>query len=336
MKILLTGGMGYIGSHTAVELLKLGYEVEILDNLFNSKITVLDSIEKITGIRPIFHKVDLLDVRGMDQVFKNGSFDLVIHFAGLKSVGESVEKPLKYYENNVGGTINLLKCMKKNGVNRIVFSSSATVYGDQGVAEFTEEMQTGVGITNPYGETKHVIEEMLKDVSESDKEFEVTILRYFNPVGAHSSGLIGEDPNDIPNNLMPIIMKVSTGEIKELNVYGDDYNTVDGTGVRDYIHVVDLAKGHVAAIKKMKPGVSIYNLGTGKGTSVFEMVAAFEKASGKKIPYKVASRRAGDLAEVYANPNKAQKELGWRTELVIDDAMRDTINYLNHVKKNER
>lgn len=330
MKILLTGGTGYIGSHTAIELVKLGYEVEILDNLFNSKVTVLDKIEEITGVKPKFYKVDLLDKEGMDKVFAEGGYDLVIHFAGLKAVGESVEKPLKYYENNVGGTINLLECMKKYNVNKIIFSSSATVYGDQGVAELTEEMQTGVGITNPYGETKHVIEEILKDVAEADKKFEATILRYFNPVGAHESGLIGEDPNDIPNNLMPIIMKVSTGEIKELSVYGDDYDTVDGTGVRDYIHVVDLAKGHVAAIEKMEPGISIYNLGTGKGTSVLEMVAAFEKASGKKLPYKVVARRAGDLAEIYANPSKAEKELGWKAELTIEDAMNDTINYLKH------
>lgn len=332
MKILLTGGTGYIGSHTAVELIDQGYEVEIMDNLFNSKITVLDSIEKITGVKPVFYKVDLLDMPKMDEMFKNGHYDLVIHFAGLKAVGESVEKPIKYYENNVGGTINLLKCMKKYGVNKIVFSSSATVYGDQGVAELTEDMQTGVGITNPYGETKHVIEEILKDVAESDKDFEATLLRYFNPVGAHASGLIGEDPNDIPNNLMPIVMKVSTGEIPVLKVYGNDYDTIDGTGVRDYIHVVDLAKGHVAAIDKMKPGISIYNLGTGKGTSVLEMVAAFEKASGKKLPYEITDRRPGDLAEIYANPGKAKRELGWETELTIEDAMNDTINYLNHNK----
>ena len=334
MKILLTGGTGYIGSHTAVELIERGYEIEILDNLFNSKITVLDDIEKITGMKPKFHKVDLLDMPAMEKVFKEGDFDTVIHFAGLKAVGESVEKPLKYYENNVGGTINLLKCMKKYDVNKIVFSSSATVYGDQGVAELTEDMQTGVGITNPYGETKHVIEEILKDVAEADQKFEATILRYFNPVGAHKSGLIGEDPNGIPNNLMPIIMKVSTGEIKELSVYGDDYDTPDGTGMRDYIHVVDLAKGHVAAIEKMKPGVSIYNLGTGKATSVLEMVAAFERASdGKKLAYQIVGRRAGDLPKIFANPTKAKKELGWETELTIENAMDDTINYLKHYAK---
>lgn len=331
-KVLVTGGTGYIGSHTVVELIEAGYEVEILDNLFNSKVTVLDKIAKIAGIKPKFHQVDLLDTDKMDKVFAEGNFDLVIHFAGLKAVGESVEKPLWYYENNVGGTINLLKSMKKYNVHKIIFSSSATVYGDQGVAKLDETMVTGVGITNPYGETKHVIEEILKDVSESDDEFSATILRYFNPVGSHPSGLIGEDPNGIPNNLMPIIMKVSTGEIPELSVYGDDYDTVDGSGVRDYIHVVDLAKGHMAAINNMKPGISIYNLGSGKGTSVFEMIKAFEKASGKKLAFKVVERRAGDLAEIFADPSKAEKELGWKTELTIDDAMRDTINYLNMVK----
>jgi UDP-glucose 4-epimerase len=333
MKILLTGGTGFIGSHTTIELIKLGYEVEIMDNLFNSKITVLDKIEKISGVKPKFYKVDLLDKEGMDDVFSEGQYDLVIHFAGLKAVGESVEKPLKYYENNVCGTINLLECMKKHGVKKIIFSSSATVYGDQGVAELTEDMRTGVGITNPYGETKHIIEEILKDVAEAEPEFEVTILRYFNPVGSHPSGLIGEDPNDIPNNLMPIIMKVSTGEIEKLRIFGDDYDTVDGTGVRDYIHVVDLAKGHVAAVAKMKPGVSVYNLGTGKGTSVLEIVAAFEKASGKKLPYEIVERRAGDLAEIYANPSKAKKELGWEATLTIEDAMNDTINYLKHLEE---
>ena len=331
MKILLTGGTGYIGSHTAIELLKLGYEVEILDNLFNSKITVLDEIEKITGVRPKFYEIDLLDKTGMDKVFEEGHYDLVIHFAGLKAVAESVEKPLKYYENNVGGTINLLESMNKYNVKKIIFSSSATVYGEQGETEMFEDMQTGVGITNPYGETKYVIEGILKDVAVADPEFSATILRYFNPVGAHESGLIGEDPNDIPNNLMPIIMKVSTGEIPVLKVYGDDYDTIDGTGMRDFIHVVDLAKGHVAAIEHMKKGISIYNLGTGKATSVLEMVAAFEKASGKKLPYEIAPRRAGDLAKVYANPGKAERELNWKAELTIDDAMRDTINYLNHL-----
>lgn len=330
-RILVTGGTGYIGSHTVIELLRRDYEIDILDNLFNSKITVLDKIEKISGKRPNFHKIDLLDFEKTEELFKNNQYDLVMHFAGLKAVGESVEKPLKYYENNVGGTINLLKCMQKYGVNKIIFSSSATVYGEQPIPKLDETMPTGTGITNPYGETKHIIEEILKDVVESDNKFEAVILRYFNPVGNHPSGLIGEDPNDIPNNLMPIIMKVSRGEMKELSVYGDDYPTPDGSGVRDFIHVVDLARGHVAAIDKMKPGVLIYNLGTGKGTSVFEMIKAFEKASDKKLPYKVVGRRAGDLAEMFADPSKAEKELGWKTELTVEDAMRDTINYLNNL-----
>lgn len=330
-RILVTGGTGYIGSHTIIELYKKGYEIDVLDNLFNSKITVLDKIEEIAGKRPNFYEIDLLDMDKMDKLFEDNKYDLVIHFAGLKAVGESVEKPLKYYENNVGGTINLLKCMQKHDVKKIIFSSSATVYGKQPVAKLDETMPTGLGITNPYGETKHMIEEILKDVAESDPKFEAVILRYFNPVGNHSSGLLGEDPNDIPNNLMPIIMKVSRGEIKELSVYGDDYPTPDGSGIRDFIHVVDLAKGHVAAIDKMKPGVLIYNLGTGKGTSVFEMIAAFEKASGKKLPYKVVDRRAGDLAEIYADPSKAEKELGWKAELTVEDAMRDTMSYLNNL-----
>ena len=330
-KILVTGGTGYIGSHTIVELYKKGCEIDVLDNLFNSKITVLDKIEKIVGKRPNFYEVDLLDYEKMDKIFAENDYDLVIHFAGLKAVGESVEKPLKYYENNVGGTINLLKCMKKYGVRKIIFSSSATVYGEQPVAKLDETMTTGTGITNPYGETKFMIEEILKDVAVSDPEFQAVILRYFNPVGNHPSGFLGEDPNDIPNNLMPIVMKVSRGEIAELSVYGDDYPTPDGSGVRDYIHVVDLAKGHVAAMDVMKPGVLVYNLGTGKGTSVFEMIAAFEKASGKKLPYKVVGRRAGDLAEIYADPAKAEKELGWKTELTVEDAMRDTMTYLNNL-----
>ena len=250
-RILVTGGTGYIGSHTIIELYKKGYEVDIVDNLFNSKITVLDKIEEIAGKRPDFYQVDICDEEALEEVFTKNKYDLVIHFAGLKAVGESVEKPLKYYENNVGGTINLLKCMKRHGVNKIIFSSSATVYGEQPTPKLDETMPTGMGITNPYGETKHVIEEILKDVAESDDNFEAVLLRYFNPVGNHPSGLIGEDPNDIPNNLMPIIMKVSRGEIKELSVYGDDYPTKDGSGVRDYIHVVDLAKGHVAVIDKM-------------------------------------------------------------------------------------
>lgn len=331
-RILVTGGTGYIGSHTIIELYKKGYEIDVLDNLFNSKITVLDQIEKISGKRPNFYNIDLLDYFKMDELFTNNHYDLVIHFAGLKAVGESVEKPLKYYENNVGGTINLLKCMKAHDVHKIIFSSSATVYGVQSVPKYVETMTTGTNIASPYGKTKYMIEEILKDVANSDPEFSAAILRYFNPVGNHPSGLIGEDPNDTPNNLMPIIMKVATGEIAELKVYGNDYPTLDGTCRRDYIHVVDLAKGHVAAITNMQPGIKIYNLGSGKSTSVLEMITAFEKASGHKLPYNIAERRAGDLAEFYADPSKAERELKWHTELSIEDAMRDTIKYLDYVK----
>ena len=331
-RILVTGGTGYIGSHTAVELIEAGYEVEILDNLFNSKVTVLDQIEEITGVKPKFYEVDMRDKEAMDEVFAGTKFDLVMHFAGLKAVGESVEKPLEYYENNIGGTVNMLESMERHGVKKVIFSSSATVYGDPGVAEFVETMETGHGITNPYGQTKFMIEQIMKDLSVADPEFSVVLLRYFNPVGAHKSGLIGEDPNGRPNNLMPIVMKVATGEIPELTVYGDDYPTPDGTCVRDYIHVVDLAKGHLAAMKGLKPGVSIYNLGSGKGTSVLEMIQAFDKASGEKLPYKIGERRAGDLAMMYANPSLALKELGWKTELDINDAMEDTLRYLKNNK----
>lgn len=332
-KILATGGTGYIGSHTVIELINNGYEVDIIDNLFNSKITVLDQIEKITGKKPKFYEADLLDEAKLDEIFREGHYDTVIHFAGLKAVGESVEKPLIYYRNNITGTVNLLEAMKKYGVHEIVFSSSATVYGIQDNPEFVETMTTGMNLTNPYGRTKYFIEEIMKDYAAADPEFKATLLRYFNPIGAHESGLIGEDPNGIPNNLMPIIMRVAEGRIDKLHIYGDDYPTADGTCRRDYIHVVDLAKGHVAAIEHMKNGVEIYNLGTGTPTSVKEMVAAFEKASGKALPYEITGRRAGDLAEMWANADKAKRELGWQTALNIDDAMRDTINYLNNVKE---
>lgn len=333
MKILLTGGTGYIGSHTAVELIERGHEVEILDNLYNSKITVLDNIKAITGVKPKFYKVDLMDAEATERIIAEGDYNLVIHFAGLKAVGESVEKPLLYYKNNIGGTVNLLEAMQKHNVRKIIFSSSATVYGDQDGVKLTEEMQTGVGITNPYGQTKFMIEQILRDMVVACPGFEVTILRYFNPVGAHMSGLIGEDPNDIPNNLMPIIMKVALGEIAELKIYGNDYDTPDGTGMRDFIHVVDLARGHVAAINGMKPGVSVYNLGTGEATSVMEMVKAFEEASGVKLPYKIVARRPGDLAKIYASVSKAERELNFKTELTVADAMRDTIHYLNNYKE---
>ncbi|MBQ6355045.1 UDP-glucose 4-epimerase GalE [Candidatus Saccharibacteria bacterium] len=331
-KILITGGTGYIGSHTAVELINAGYEVEILDNLANSKASVIDRIFEITGVRPVFHQVDLLDSSAVLKVFKEGSFSSVIHFAGLKAVAESVEKPLLYYENNVGGTLNLLKAMYETGVSRIVFSSSATVYGDIPIGGhgFTEDMPTGRGITNPYGRTKYMIEEILKDICISDPTFSATILRYFNPIGAHPSGLIGEDPNGIPNNLMPLVMRVARKEMPELSVFGNDYETPDGTCIRDYIHIVDLAKGHLAALSHAEPGVAIYNLGTGRGTSVLEMVAAFEKASGESLPYRTMPRRAGDLPIVFADVSKAFSELGFKATLSVDDAMRDTLKFLRN------
>ncbi len=330
MKILATGGTGYIGSHTVIELIKKGYEVEILDNLYNSKIEVLDKIEKITGVRPKFHQVDMMDKDGVENVFANGGFDAVIHFAGLKAVGESVEKPLEYYETNIGGTLNILNSMRNHNVNRIIFSSSATVYGDPHQPTCVETLETGRGLTNPYGKTKYMIEEILKDAAFANKNLSVTLLRYFNPVGNHESGLIGEDPNGIPNNLMPIIMKVYKKEIPELSVYGNDYETRDGSCIRDYIHVVDLAEGHILAMEHMQPGVAIYNLGTGNGTTVFEMISAFEKASGEKLPFKVAPRRAGDLACLTADSSKAETELGWHATHTVEDAMRDTINFLRN------
>ena len=327
-RILVTGGTGYICSHTVVELISAGHEVEILDNLYNSKIEVLDKIEQITGTKPKFHKVDLLDMEALQEVFNGGNFNAVIHFAGLKAVPESVEKPLEYYENNVTGTLNLLKAMRSTGVKKIIFSSSATVYGIQESPEYVETMQTGGQLSNPYGRTKYFIEEILKDYCVMDPDFQVGLLRYFNPVGAHPSGLLGEDPNGIPNNLMPFIMRVAEGRLPELKIFGDDYPTEDGTCRRDYIHVVDLAKGHMAMLDHLKAGVSIFNLGSGKPSSVKEIVAAFERASGKELPKSIAPRRAGDLPEFWANPGKAKAELGWQTELGIDDVMRDTLNFL--------
>ena len=329
-KVLATGGTGYIGSHTVIELIKKGYEVEILDNLFNSKIEVLDKIEKITGVKPKFHKIDMLDAAGVDQVFAAGNFDTVIHFAGLKAVGESVEKPLEYYKTNIDGTLNILSSMKKHDVNKIIFSSSATVYGDPHQPTCVETLETGRGLTNPYGKTKYMIEEILKDVAFADENFAVSILRYFNPIGNHDSGLIGEDPNGIPNNLMPIIMKVHKKQIPELSVFGDNYETRDGSCIRDYIHVMDLAEGHILAMEHMAPGVEIYNLGTGNGTTVFEMIKAFEEASGEALPHKIAPRRAGDLACLTADSNKATTKLGWRAKYDVKDAMRDTLNFLRN------
>lgn len=327
MKILVTGGTGYIGSHTVVELIQSGHEVEILDNLYNSDRNVLSKIAEITGVEPKFYEVDLRDEDAVRGVMRDGGYEAVIHFAGLKAVAESVEKPLEYYENNVGGTVNLLMAMEAFGVKRLIFSSSATVYGDQ-EAPFEETMETGRAIANPYGRTKYMIEEIIKDVCKADAEFAATILRYFNPIGVHESGLLGEEPKGVPNNLMPVIMKVATGEMAELLVCGNDYETADGSAERDYIHVMDLAQGHVAAIAKMQPGATVYNLGTGRGVSVLEMVKAFEEVSGSQLAHRVVGRRAGDLAVVYADPSKAERELGWKATRTVEDAMRDTLKFL--------
>ena len=333
MKILVTGGTGYIGSHTVVELIKAGHEVTIIDNLFNSKIEVLDKIATLTGTKPEFHKIDILDLAGMRELFQSHDFEAVIHFAGLKAVAESIEKPLEYYETNVQGTVNLLKCMAEFKVNKIIFSSSATVYGAKNSGKLSEDLTTGVAITNPYGETKHVIEKILEAEAVARPEMSVVILRYFNPVGAHESGLLGEDPNGIPNNLMPIVMKVRSGEIKELAIYGNDYDTRDGTCIRDYIHVVDLALGHLKSMQAFeKTGTSIYNLGSGRGTSVLEIMHAFEEANHAALPHRFADHRPGDLAEIFADPSKAKRELNWETTHTIEDAMRDTINFLDSAK----
>ncbi len=330
MNILVTGGTGYIGSHVVVDLLNNHHKAEIIDNLTNSQISTLDDIEKITGTRPVFHQVNLLDETALSRVFDNTSFDLVIHFAGLKAVGESVENPLLYYENNVSGTINLLKAMQSHHVNRLIFSSSATVYGDPGVKAYTESLPTGNHIPSPYGRTKFMIEEILKDLVTSDPDFQITSLRYFNPIGNHPSGLIGENPNGIPNNLMPYIMKVYRGELPHLNIYGNDYDTPDGTCLRDYIHVVDLSAGHLAAIDHLRPGFTAYNLGTGHPTSVTEMGTAFEKITGRPLPHQYTARRPGDLAEFYATPTKANRELNWHATHTIKDAIKDTLTFINH------
>lgn len=331
IRVLITGGTGYIGSHTAVELLNEGYDIEILDNLSNSKIEVLDGIKKITGIKPAFHHIDLLNYPALIELFEKKHFDLVIHFAGLKSVSESVEQPLRYYQNNVTGTLHLLEAMQKTHVDNLLFSSSATVYGNQGIAKCIETMPTGINISNPYGKTKYVIEEMLKDLATSNSNLNIISLRYFNPIGNHSTGFLGENPNGIPNNLMPYIMKVSTGELPILNIYGNDYDTKDGTCLRDYIHVVDLAKGHISAIKGLKPGFNVYNLGTGHPTSVLEMVNLFESISGQTIPHRFAPRRPGDLPETYADPSKAEKELHWRSTLTVQDAIKDTLTFIHNM-----
>ena len=326
MKILVTGGLGFIGSHTCVELAKQNHEVIIVDNLYNSKEEVIEKLEKITGIRFKLYKYDLLEKEKIEEIFDENNIDAVIHFAGYKAVGESVKKPLMYYSNNLQSTINLLEVMQKHNVKKIVFSSSATVYGDPGNPKYVEEMGRGQ-TTNPYGTTKAMIEKILEDLYASDNSWDISILRYFNPVGAHESGLIGEEPNGIPNNLMPYVMKVASGKLEVLSIFGNDYPTVDGTGVRDYIHVVDLAKGHVSALDKMKKGLNIYNLGSGKGVSVLELVTTFEKVNNLKVNYKIVERRAGDLAEYYADPSKALKELDWKTEKTLEDICRDSWNY---------
>ncbi len=319
VKILVTGGAGYIGSHTCVELLEKGYEVVVIDNFYNSCAKSIERVEKITGKSVTLYEGDVRDKTLLEKIFSEHKIDCVIHFAGLKAVGESCYKPILYYDNNLGGTLALVEVMAKHGCKKIVFSSSATVYGDAKVQPLTEDCETG-GTTNPYGTSKLFQERILSDVYLADKEWTVILLRYFNPVGAHESGLIGEDPQGIPNNLTPYIAKVAIGELKELGVFGNDYDTPDGTGVRDYIHVVDLAKGHVAAIKGVKtPGVYVYNLGTGKGYSVLEVVSAFEKACGHKIPYTVKPRRPGDIASVTADASKAKRELGWEAKYGIDD-----------------
>lgn len=326
-KILVTGGAGFIGSHTCVELLNSGYDVVIMDNLCNSKEAAIGRIEKITGKKVKFYKADICDFDSCCKIFEENEIDSVIHFAGLKAVGESVRMPVEYYSNNITGTLELIKAMKKYGCKKIVFSSSATVYGMNNKAPYTEDMPTSA--TNPYGYTKVMIEQILRDICVSDDSFSAVALRYFNPIGAHSSGLIGEDPNGIPNNLVPYIAQVAIGKLECLSVYGDDYDTPDGTGVRDYIHVVDLAKGHVKAVKKLEDnsGLSIYNLGTGKGYSVLDIVKNFEAATGIKIPYSIKPRRAGDVATCYSDATKAKKELGWEAEYDIKDMCADSWNF---------
>lgn len=325
MTVLVSGGTGYIGSHTCVELIKAGYDVVVFDNLSNSKEEVLDRIEKITGKRPKFYNVDMCNGEVLTKVFSENKIDAVIHFAGLKAVGESVSKPWEYYHNNICGTLNLLASMEKYGVKNLIFSSSATVYGNPAVVPITEECPLGV-TTNPYGETKKMQERMLTDYQKTHPDWNIVLLRYFNPVGAHESGLLGEEPNGIPNNLMPYIMQVAIGKLPFLRVFGNDYDTPDGTGVRDYIHVVDLAKGHVAVMKKFQEngGVYIYNLGTGTGYSVLDIVHAFEKANEVKIPYEIVERRPGDIATCYSDSSKAEKELGWKAEFDLERMCKDS------------
>ncbi len=331
MKVLVTGGAGYIATHTDVCLLNAGYDVVAVDNFSNSSYSAIESVEKITGKKVTFYEGDVCDREVLEKIFSENKIDAVIHFAGLKAVGESCAKPLLYYRNNLDSTLTLLETMVKFDVRRFVFSSSATVYGTPERLPIDEECS--LSTTNPYGSTKLMIENILRDVYAADHSFHILLLRYFNPVGAHESGLIGEDPKGIPNNLMPYVAKVAHGELPYLNVFGNDYDTPDGTGVRDYIHVMDLAEGHLAALKHIdKYGVEAINLGTGVGYSVLDMVKAFEKASGKKVPYKIAPRRAGDIAACYASPEKAAKELNWRAKRNLDDMCRDLWNFQTHKK----
>jgi len=321
MNILVTGGLGFIGSHTTIELIKNKHTVIIADNLINSKIEVLDKLSTITGFKPTFYQIDVTDEAKVEAILNNHKIDGVIHFAGLKAVGESVSKPLEYYYNNLVSTMMLSKMCVKYGVEKFVFSSSATVYGDQ-PSPLKEDMELKK-TTNPYGETKAMSERILTDTANANDGFAVSLLRYFNPVGAHESGLIGENPNGIPNNLMPFVTKVAKGQLEKLSVFGNDYDTIDGTGVRDYIHVVDLAKGHVKAIENLSDGVNIYNLGTGRGTSVLELVNAFMKVNDVDVPYEIVGRRPGDIATCFADASKAEQELGWKAELGIEEMVRD-------------
>lgn len=329
MNILVTGGLGFIGSHTTIELIKNGHTPIIVDNLINSKIEVLDKISTIVGGKPYFYEFDVTNEKKLEEIFNNHKIDGVIHFAGLKSVSESLSKPLAYYYNNIVSTIALSKMCVEYKVNKFIFSSSATVYGEQ-ESPLSEDMELKKR-TNPYGETKAMCERILIDTFNANDRLVVSLLRYFNPVGAHDSGLIGENPNDIPNNLMPFITKVAKGELEILNVFGNDYNTVDGTGVRDYIHVVDLAKGHVKAIEKLDDGVNIYNLGTGRGTSVLELLNAFMKVNNIKIPYEIVARRPGDVAICFADVSKAESELGWKASLNIEDMVRDAWRFEKNI-----
>ena len=327
MRILVTGGTGYIGSHTCVQLLEQGDEVVIVDNLSNSKESVVSAIEKITGKKPIFYRADILDREALDAIFYTHQIDAVIHFAGLKAVGESVSKPLEYYHNNITGTLTLLDVMREHGCFKIVFSSSATVYGTPASVPIREDFPTG-GTTNPYGTTKLYLERILSDLYVSDKRWSVVLLRYFNPIGAHESCLIGDNPNGIPNNLMPYVTRVAKGTLPKLSIYGNDYPTHDGTGVRDFIHVEDLAAGHIAVVNKMADsGVKVYNLGTGVGYSVLDLVQAFERSTGIKIPYEITDRRPGDIAECWSDPAKAERELGWRAKHTLEEMCRSAWNF---------